>query len=823
MRGKVVSLCLILASTGLAWAGEMKATRRQHPLSPNQIKDLGGFAGRRYRANQDGYLKTFDIDLYVKMVTDRTHEDWWWIGEQDGKWIESAVLTSELTGDQALRRQAKDVLARIIATQEPGGYVGITPAKVRTAEQPLRGMDPYELYFTLHSFITAYEEWGDKAALKAARKLGDYFVDTIGPGKAEFWPSPHRPPQNVNTIVCPQVTWVPEGTPRAPELHVHSPIAGHTAHYGWEGTLLIDPMLRLYQVGGGERYLDWSRWVIANIDKWSGWDAFSNLDKVADGSMGVHELQPYVHAHTFQMNFEGFLRMYQITGDESYLRKVAGAWQDIAGRQMYITGGVSVGEHYEPGHRLPITGHVVETCASMSWIEVTQYLLELTGEAKYADAIERLLWNHLYAAQTVDGDCNRYHTPLNGAKPAGYYHGPNCCTSSGHRLQSKVPLLIYGAGEKGLYVNQFVASEAQLKLPSGNTVTIHQETGYPTSEKVVMHVTPRKRERFKVFVRIPAWCEDAALKVNGKVVSSVRAGTYVPVRRRWEKGDRIELTLPMRPRWVKGSDTTDGMLALVRGPMVYALDSVWWDTEDATKLGSVEGDLSQVAFLESVESSLTEVPAPSGALGPAYRTKVRLLDGTVIEPTLMPFANTGQWYRPGSATRPGRNDAAFHYAVWLRDTKGPVFKEAAKRRRDAETRKAKRVDFVQPGDADSEQAHDLQSEKSAVGRFNGRPWRHAADGWFSYKMKVLPDVPLAVECTYWGSDIGAREFDIVVDGRTIATQTLAQNRPHRFYSERYPIPTELSEGKHGLTVRFQAHAGKTAGGVFGCAIVKMED
>ena len=112
-------------------------------------------------------------------------------------------------------------------------------------------------------------------------------------------------------------------------------------------------MLRLYQATGDRRFLDWSKWVIANIDKWSGWNSFSKLDQVADGTLGVHQLQPYVHAHTFQMNFLGFLRMYQITGDASYLRKVRGAWDDVARRQLYITGGVSVGEHYEPGYRRP--------------------------------------------------------------------------------------------------------------------------------------------------------------------------------------------------------------------------------------------------------------------------------------------------------------------------------------------------------------------------------------------------------------------------------------------------------------------------------------
>ena len=184
---------------------------------------------------------------------------------------------------------------------------------------------------------------------------------------------------------------------------------------------------------GDQRYTDWSKWVVDNIDKWSGWDSFSRLEQVADGVIGVHQLQPYVHSHTFHMNFLGFLRLYEITGDESYLRKVAGAWDDIAQRQMYITGGVSVGEHYEAGRLRPVTGHVVETCATMSWLQVTQYLLELTGDVKYADAMEKLLWNHVFASQAIDGDCYRYHTPPNGVKPEGYFHGPDFGPCAGRR------------------------------------------------------------------------------------------------------------------------------------------------------------------------------------------------------------------------------------------------------------------------------------------------------------------------------------------------------------------------------------------------------
>ncbi len=328
-------------------------------------------------------------------------------------------------------------------------------------------MDPYEDYFRLHGLITAYEQWGDQEALECARRFGDYLVKNIGPGKAEFWPGDLRPPKNENEV-----------------LTGFSDIAGHAVHYSWEGTLLTDPMLRLALATGDRKYVKWSQWVVGSIDRWSGWNSFSKLDQVAAGSMGIDEVQPYVHSHTFHMNFLGFLRLYEITGDPSYLRKVEGVWDDVVSRQMFITGGVSVGEHYESGHIRPITGNVVETCATMSWLQVTQYLLELTGDVKYADAMEKLLWNHVFAAQSIDGETYRYHTAPNGEKPEGYFHGPDCCTSSGHRMVSLLPTFLYGKDEKGVFINQYGASTADVLLSKGRTMRLRQDTAYPEESQV---------------------------------------------------------------------------------------------------------------------------------------------------------------------------------------------------------------------------------------------------------------------------------------------------------------------------------------------------
>ncbi len=797
-------------------------TRVQESLPVGAVRDLQGFIGERLAGNREGYVKTFDIDGHTRGVEEKKHREWWWIGEQPGKWLESAALCSQQAGDKQLEEKARKILARLVDAQEPGGYLGITDPQIRSERKPLRGMDPYELYFMLHGLITAHEQFDDESALTAARKLGDYFATSIGPGKAEFWPSPYRPPHNVNTIICPQFTWVPEATPRAPKLHGQSEIAGHTAHYGWEGTLLIDPMLRLYQVTGEERYLDWSKWVVANIDKWSGWDAFSKLDQVADGTLGVHQLQPYVHAHTFHMNFLGFLRLYEATGDASLLRKVKGAWDDVDRRQRYITGGVSVGEHYEPGHRLPIAGHVVETCANMSWMELTQALLQLTGEVKYADAIERLMLNHVLAAQTIDGDCNRYHTALNGSKPGGYFHGPDCCTGSGHRLLSLLPGFIYAQGRDGLYVSQFVPSVAQFDLPGPSPVKLHVQTRYPQEQTITIRVEPESDAKFMLNVRIPGWCESPSLSVNGKA-TDVTSGSYARLDRTWKAGDTVTLELPTKAKWIQRHDreTKDNPWALVRGPVVYAIDTVWWNDDQ----GPMPHDVGREARCVR-DSELCEVPAGPRAMGPFIETDVLLVTGETVRAKWVPFANVGRWYREG-AQKPAKGSRAYSYAVWLQDSGGLDFAkltEAIRRRSDLIRGS---VDYVEIAVGKSESDHQVAGV-STTGHFNNRTYRHSVGGgWFSYEVKVLTQQPSDLVATYWGGETVRRIFDILVNDRKVATQILHEDKPGEFFEVHYPIPFDLVEGKTDalgkkvdhVTVKFQAHPGATAGGVFGLRVV----
>jgi hypothetical protein len=145
-----------------------------------------------------------------------------------------------------------------------------------------------------------------------------------------------------------------------------------------------------------------------------------------------------------------------------------------------------------------------------------------------------------------------------------------------------------------------------------------------------------------------------------------------------------------------------------------------------------------------------------------------------------------------------------------------VAQQAAQKTLDART-----VDRVVPGDARSESAHHQQGQDTGTGPYGGRHYRHAVDGgWFSWDLKVLPDQPMALLCTYWGSDTGARTFDVVVDDEVVATPSLTPVKPGQFYDVEYPLPNDRTRDKGSVTVRFQAHPGNFAGGVFDLRMVK---
>jgi hypothetical protein len=135
---------------------------------------------------------------------------------------------------------------------------------------------------------------------------------------------------------------------------------------------------------------------------------------------------------------------------------------------------------------------------------------------------------------------------------------------------------------------------------------------------------------------------------------------------------------------------------------------------------------------------------------------------------------------------------------------------------------ARLVDRVNPGEDQNERDHQLAGERHLVGESGGQKCRQAKDGWFSWHLAVKPGKPHELRVTYWGSDASGHDFDVLVDGEKIATEKLHGEKPGETYEERYVLPERLTEGKSHLVIRFQAHPGSTAGGVFSVLMLVKE-
>ena len=507
-----------------------------------------------------------------------------------------------------------------------------------------------------------------------------------------------------------------------------------------------------------------------------------------------------LHANTQFPKVLGAARQYELTGDAS-LRTVAEFfWEVVTRDRSYVTGGNSDGEHFTPlgelsKHLSPTT---TETCNTYNMRKITRRVFCWNPKAAYADYDECALLNHILGSQDHDTGMLLYYVPLkSGEKTFG---GPLdafwCCTGTGVENHAKYGDSIYFHNDTTLYVNLFMAS--QLSWPEKG-LTLRQETSYPEEETTRLFFTCDKPVSLAIRVRYPAWVTDGIeLKVNGQPqATDAKPGSYITINRTWSSGDRLELKMPMRLRAAPMPDN-DRRIAFLYGPVVLC------------------GELA----------SKTRMPMLVG-------DRVRIL--AAIKPVAgkpLEFTGAADVFRSPTTD----HEQPTHLIAFYRKCQGPYTvywdianeaelqkaRKAAQAALEREKRLAARTtDTVAVGDLGAERAHGLHPKRSNAGEFNGRLWRDAAPGGsFSYKVKAIPDAPLMLLATYWGSDGGNREFAITVDGKKIATERLANKHPGEFYDVEYDIPVELTAGKRQVVVGFAGLPGQMAGGLFGLRVLK---
>jgi DUF1680 family protein len=348
----------------------------------------------------------------------------------------------------------------------------------------------------------------------------------------------------------------------------------------------------------------------------------------------------------------GLLEYYRTTGEESLLEAALAAWRDIEDNRLYITGGATYGEHFHENHDLPNgNAKVAETCVTVTWIQFNAQLLRLTGESRFADELERSVYNQLFGAQKPDGTAWGYYVELEGRKPYADRLTGHCCLSSGPRGVALIPTFAVTADAEGIVINLFSEGQSLLELPSGDSVSVGVETDYPANGRVRVTLDPQTRETFVLKLRIPAWSHGASVAVNGRSTGqSCAPGDYILLKRRWKRGDVVDLALSVEPRMIVGKHGNVGKVAFAFGPLILAADNAV----------NSEAQVGRFLIQQPVEFT-TRLPDNAAGAAPSrnrYSVRAIIADDVVgsgvgdrVDVVLLPFAEAGS--------------ALERYQVWL--------------------------------------------------------------------------------------------------------------------------------------------------------------
>jgi DUF1680 family protein len=519
----------------------------------------------RMQINVEKRLLTLDLDLLLEPFKQRPGVQWW-VGEHIGKFLHAASYAYRFTGDERIKERMEYAVKELISCQLDNGYLGTYVEKDQFHQGDgvdWRGpiWDVWMHKYNLIGLLSYYQATGDKKALEASKCAADLLYNTFAVQKKS--------------------------------------LRRASAHVGMAATSVLEPMATLYRLTGEQRYLDFCHLI---IDSWEQPDD-PETDAKEEGSILTSLLDhgsvfKTANKKSYEMlsNLVGLLALYRVDPDPRYLTACKAAWNDIATNRLYITGTTSYNEHFDEDHRLRPGREAAEGCVTVTWLQLTTHLLELTGDVKYADELERTMYNALLAAESpLTGDVS-YYTPLIGYKGYGESsHDPSlpgisCCSSSIPRGIAMIPEFSSGTLNGKPALLQYIQGKHALNYGKGANrmeVNLHVRGDYPERGDIEITVNPKKAVRFPLVLRVPVWAEGFEASVAGKIYTSV-GNRLLEIKRKWSPGDKIQVTIPLEIRIVPDTDETSNMVAFAHGPQVLAADEAikanggipeegWWD------------------------------------------------------------------------------------------------------------------------------------------------------------------------------------------------------------------------------------------------------
>jgi len=486
------------------------------------------------------------------------------------KILEGASYTLSVHPDPELEKYLDGLIEKIAAAQEDDGYLYTVRTLNTKRMENWTGKErwsnlarSHELYNMGHLYEAAaalYQATGKKTLLNVALKNAELLDSVFGPNKKRYPP-------------------------------------GHQ--------IIEMGLVKLYRVTGNEKYLDLAKFYLDERGyTHEGRELYGEYAQ--DHKPVIEQNEAVGHAVRATYMYSGMADVAALTGDERYLKAIDRIWENVVSKKFYIIGGVgaqSSGEAFGDNYYLPNMSAYNETCAAIGNVYWNHRLFLLHGDAKYIDVMERTLYNGLISGVSLDGKLFFYPNPLEsqGQHSRSPWFGCACCPGNVTRFIASVPGYVYAHRDDIVYVNLFVTGYADVSMKNNN-IRIVQSTKYPWEGNVKMTINPQKKGEFAVYVRIPGWArnqpvpsnlyrymtestEKPVLMINGTKVEPVMEKGYAKIRRTWEKGDVIELNLPMPVRRVIAHEKVKadrGKVALERGPIVYCAE--WPDNKDGNVL-----------------------------------------------------------------------------------------------------------------------------------------------------------------------------------------------------------------------------------------------
>lgn len=478
------------------------------------------------------------------------------------KIIEGASYSLAVKYDPKLDAYLDSVIVLIAAAQEPDGYLTtcVTNKCERLAgwwgKSRWEKVNSHELYNCGHLYEAAvahYQATGKRTLLEVAIKNADLICKTFGLGEGQIkYPSGHP--------------------------------------------IIEMALVKLYNVTGNKKYLDEARYFV---------DEAGRLSNGRKPSMYSQDHKPILeqdeivgHAVRAGYLYSGVTDVASLQHDQKLFDAVNRIWENMASKKLYIIGGIgsrAQGEGFGPNYELNNFNNYCETCASIANVYWNERMFLATGDSKYVDVLERVLYNGVIAGVSLSGDKFFYGNPLasDGDHERSPWFGCACCPGNVTRFMASVPAYVYATDKDNIYVNMFVEGNSKVKT-DGNEVTLVQKTNYPWEGNVDIEVNPAKEGKFTMLVRIPGWARnqvvpsdlykyvdgakpEVKVSVNGKDALSVIRGGYAVIDREWKTGDKVSIQMDMPVRRVQANDKVEydkGLLSMERGPIVYALESI---------------------------------------------------------------------------------------------------------------------------------------------------------------------------------------------------------------------------------------------------------